>query len=96
MNLNFKLKKNHIELLKDIEEEIKGMKEKKNKFKLMLEFHKKINDKIIKKYNNKINIWDIDNIINFNEENNKEIKERIENIKQIIEKKNKIIIYEII
>ena len=62
----------------------------------MLEFHKKINDKLIKKYNNKLNIWDIDNIINLEEENNKEIKERIENIKQIIEKKNKIIIYEII
>ena len=96
MNLNFKLKKNHIELLKDIEEEIKEMKESKNKFKSMLEFHKKINDKLIKKYNNKLNIWDIDNIIYLEEENNKEIKERIENIKQIIEKKNKIIIYEII
>jgi hypothetical protein len=93
MNLNFKLKKNHIELLKDIEEEIKEMKDtkNKNKFKLMLEFHKKINDNLIKKYNNKINIWDIDNIVNLNDDNN-EIKERIKNIKKIIEKKNKIII----
>ena len=99
MNLNFKLKKNHIELLKDIEEEIIGIKntKNKNKFKLMLEFHKKINDNLTKKYNNKINIWDIDNIVNLNDDNNdNEIKERIENIKKTIEKKNKIIIQEII
>jgi len=95
MNLNFKLKKNHIELLKDIEEEIIGIKntKNKNKFKLMLEFHKKINYNLTKKYNNKINIWDIDNIVNLNDDNNdNEIKERIENIKKTIEKKNKIII----
>ncbi len=99
MNLNFKLKKYHIDLLKDIEEEINKMGEKKNqnKFKMMLEFHKKINNNLLNKYNNNINIWDLDNLIKLSEkDNNMEEKYKIENIKKIIEKKNKIIIYNII
>ena len=65
MKLNFKLKKNHIDLLKDMEEEMKQTEEIKNKnnFKKMLYFHKKINNNLINKYNNKLNMWDIDNLV---------------------------------
>jgi hypothetical protein len=80
MKLNFKLKKNHIDLLKDMEEEMKQTEEIKNKndFKKMLYFHKKINSNLINKYNNKINMWDIDNIVKLdNEVENNEEKEMI-------------------
>lgn len=99
MKLNFKLNKNHIELSKDIEEEMIQYDEIKNKneFKKMLDFHKKINNNLINKYSNKINIWDIDNMIkSYDDINNIVDKERIQKIKKMIEKKNKIIIYEII
>jgi len=95
MNLNFKLKKYHIKLLNDMEEEMKQLNDTKNKdkFKMMLEFHKKINNNLLNKYNNNINTWDIDNLIKlYNDNKNIEEKEIIENIKKIIEKKNKIII----
>lgn len=96
MKLNFKLNKNHIELLKDMEEEINNINDVKNKneFKKMLEFHKKINNNLLIKYNNKLNMWDLDNIVNI--DNDEENKERIQKIKKIIEKKNKIIIHEVI
>jgi hypothetical protein len=77
MKLNFKLNKNHIELLKDMEEEINNINDVKNKneFKKMLEFHKKINNNLLIKYNNKLNMWDLDNIVNI--DNDEENKERI-------------------
>lgn len=99
MKLNFKLKKNHIELLKDMEEEMKQTDDIKNKndFKKMLYFHKKINNNLTNKYNNKINMWDIDNIVMLdNEIENNEDKEIIYKIKKMIERKNKIILHEII
>ena len=99
MKLNFKLKKNHIELLKDMEEEMKQTDDIKNKndFKKMLYFHKKINNNLTNKYNNKINMWDIDNIVMLdNEIENNEDKEIIQKIKKMIERKNKIILHEII
>ena len=99
MKLNFKLKKNHIELLKDMEEEMKQTDDIKNKndFKKMLYFHKKINNNLTNKYNNKINMWDIDNIVMLdNEIKNNEDKEIIYKIKKMIERKNKIILHEII
>jgi len=76
MNLNFKLKKYHIELLKDIENEMEEIRNKKNndKFKMMLEFHKKINNNLMNKYKNNINIWDIDNIIKLYD--NKDIEDK--------------------
>ena len=99
MKLNFKLKKNHIELLKDMEEEMKQTEEIKNKnnFKKMLYFHKKINSNLTNKYNKKLNMWDLDNIVQLDKEiENNEDKEIIQKIKKIIERKNKIIIHEII
>ncbi len=99
MKLNFKLKKNHIDLLKDMEEEMKQTEEIKNKnnFKKMLYFHKKINNNLINKYNNKLNMWDIDNIVQLDKEiENNEDKEIIYKIKKMIERKNKIILHEII
>ena len=82
-----------------MEEEMKQLNDTKNKdkFKMMLEFHKKINNNLLNKYNNNINTWDIDNLIKlYNDNKNIEEKEIIENIKKIIEKKNKIIIQKII
>ena len=99
MKLNFKLKKNHIDLLKDMEEEMKQTEEIKNKnnFKKMLYFHKKINSNLTNKYNKKLNMWDIDNIVQLDKEiENNEDKEIIYKIKKMIERKNKIIIHEII
>ena len=60
-HLDFKIKKNHIELINDIDEEIKKIYEdikinKKNKFLKMIEFHKNINEIIKNKYNNKKDI----------------------------------------
>jgi hypothetical protein len=44
----------------------------------MLDFHKKINNNLIKKYSNKINIWDIDNMIkSYDDINNIVDKERM-------------------
>ena len=98
MNLNFKLKKYHIELLKDIENEMEEIRNKKNndKFKMMLEFHKKINNNLMNKYKNNINIWDIDNIIKLYDNKDIEDKQIIEKTRELVEKKNKIIIYKII
>ena len=63
-----------------MEEEMKQTDDIKNKndFKKMLYFHKKINNNLTIKYNNKINMWDIDNIVMLdNEIENNEDKEII-------------------